>query len=85
MTQPSTTKAGTQKVDFLSTSRFTIGRQLLHEPRDGPQGAAHGLGYIQVPQVSAPGLVLNRSVAPGDPPLPPKQVPQQSTRRPDLC
>ena len=33
----------------------------------GPQGAAHGLGYIQVPQVSAPGLVLNRSVSPGDP------------------
>ena len=33
----------------------------------GPQGAAHGLGYIQAPQVSAPGLVLNRSVSPGDP------------------
>ena len=31
------------------------------------QGAAHGLGYIQVRQVSAPGLVLNRSVSPGDP------------------
>ena len=33
----------------------------------GPQGAAHGLGYIQMPHVSAPGLVLNRSVSPGDP------------------
>ena len=33
----------------------------------GPQGAADGLGYIQVPQVLAPGLVLNRSVSPGDP------------------
>ena len=33
----------------------------------GPQGAADGLGYIQVPQVLAPGLMLNRSVSPGDP------------------
>ena len=49
-------------------------------------GAAHGLGYIQMPRVSAPGLVLNRSVSPGDPthyhqgiPLPrvPKRVPQR--------
>ena len=52
----------------------------------GTQGAAHGLGYIQMPHVSAPGLVLNRSVSPGDPthyhqgiPLPrvPKRVPQR--------
>ena len=112
-----------QKSTFWVPPRFTIGRHLLHEPRDaepssplrislpksldptqhhqsrypksrlfgylpdlpldvsscmnpvtrwvlrpvGPQGAAHGLGYIQMPHVSAPGLVLNRSVSPGDP------------------
>ena len=112
-----------QKSTFWVPPRFTIGRHLLHEPRDaepssplrislpksldptqhhqsrypksrlfgylpdlpldvsscmnpvtrwvlrpvGPQGATHGLGYIQMPHVSAPGLVLNRSVSPGDP------------------
>ena len=34
MTQPITTKAGTQKVDFLITSQIYHGRHLWHEPRD---------------------------------------------------
>ena len=84
------TKAGTQKVDFLGTSRFTIGRQLLHEPRDAlgsaacgaagrcPWSRVHSSATSVVARTCAESIGFSRRPNP-------KQVPKKSTRRPDLC
>ena len=69
VSQPITTKAGTQKVDFLGTSQI-YHRSRVHSSATsiGARTWAESIGFSRRPN-----------------PLPPKQVPKKSTRRPDLC
>ena len=70
-----------------------IGRQLLHKPRDALGSAACGAAgrcpwsrvHSNATRIGARTCAESIGFSRRPNPLPPKQVPKKSTRRPDLC